>query len=105
MTVACPAPEWPTELLEEGPTQDRSILLRGEAAIGGAAFRVTAIRVNPIRFGPDYRMDCDAAIYANYDLPALLDRLSELVDVAELPTLQLRTGNYLMWMLPLGAEV
>jgi hypothetical protein len=30
----------------------------------------------------------------------LLDRLSELVDVAEAPVLQLQTGSYLVWMLP-----
>ena len=44
MTVACPSPEWPSGLLEQGPPQDPSILLRGEATIGSARFVVTAVQ-------------------------------------------------------------
>ena len=104
MSVSCPAPNWPSELVEDGPEDDRSILLRGEAVIGGVRFRVTAVRVDPIRFGPDYRMDRGAGTYSGYDLSALLDQLSELTEISEAPTLQLATGNYLLWVLP-GAAV
>lgn len=100
MTVACPAPEWPAALLEEGPPEDPSILLRGETTIGGVRFTLTAVRVDPIRFGPDFRRDRTTGVYAPYGLSELLDRLSDLVDVAEASALRLGTGSYLMWMLP-----
>jgi hypothetical protein len=100
MTVACPSPEWPSGLLEQGPPQDPSILLRGEATIGSARFVVTAVRVNPIRYGPDFRPDQSTSIYANCNLSALLDSLSDLIEVSEASTLRLETGNYVIWMLP-----
>lgn len=104
MTVACPAPQWPEGLLEEGPPEDPTILLRGEARIGGARFTVTAVRVDPIRFGPDFRFDRTISVYAAYGLSELLDSLSELIDVAEASALRLSTGSYRLWMLPHGDE-
>jgi hypothetical protein len=104
MTVTCPAPQWPAGLLEEGPPGDPTILLRGEATIGGARFTVTAVRVDPIRFGPDFRSDQPMSVYAAYGLSELLDNLSELIDVAEASTVRLSTGSYRLWMLPHGDE-
>ena len=100
MTVVCPAPEWPGSLVEDGPPEDRSILLRGEATIGGVRFSLTAMRMDPIRFGPDLRPEHGSSVYAAYSLSDMLDKLSDVMDVAEAATLQLSTGSYLLWMLP-----
>ena len=104
MTSACPAPEWPGALLEEGPPEDRSILLRGETTIGGVRFSLTAVRMDPIRFGPDFLPQQNSEVYAAYDLSQLVDKLSELFDVAEASTLRLSSGSYLLWMLPRSGE-
>lgn len=100
MTVSCPAVQWPTGLLEVGPPEDRSILLLGEVAIASARFRLTAIRVDPISFGPDFRSDQNLGIYDDIGLSPLLDVISELVDISDQSVLQLKTGWYVMWMLP-----
>lgn len=102
--VPCTAPQWPAGLLERGPPEDPSILLRGEAAIAGTRFVLTAVRVNPIWFGPDYRDDLDADVYAPYELPTLLDMVAELMSVSEASTVQLETGSYVLWMMPRGGE-
>jgi hypothetical protein len=102
MTVRCPPLEWPAGLLEAGPPEDRSIVLRGEAMIAEARFTVMAVRVDPIRLGPDFRPGVPSAAYAEYALSGLLDQLSELVEISEAPTLRLSTGAYVMWMLPGG---
>jgi hypothetical protein len=91
-------------LREAGPPDDRSILLQGQVAIGQTHFLVTAVRVDPIRFGPDFRTDRNVAIYANYELSGLLDMVSELAGASEPSTLQLETGRYVMWMLPEPSE-
>ena len=100
MTVPLPAPEWPAVLRQEGPPEDRSILLRGEVSLGSTRFTLTAIRVDPIRFGPDFRPDQSLSVYADYQLPALLDIVAELMGTEEPSTLQLTGGLYLLWMLP-----
>jgi hypothetical protein len=100
MTVPCPVPEWPESLEETGPAEDRSILLQGRVSIGRTQFSVTAVRVDPIRFGPDFRADRSLSIYAGYELSELLDVVAELVGEAELSALQLATGRYVLWMLP-----
>jgi len=98
MTIAFPQPQWPAGLFEEGPSQDPSILLRGEAEIGGARFVVTAVRVNPIRFGPDFRPNQSRSVYAEYNLQGLLDPLWDLVEVSEASMLRLANGSYVLWM-------
>lgn len=103
MTVPCPVPEWPGSLEEAGPPEDRSILLQGRASIGRTGFSVTAVRVDPIRFGPDFRADRNLSIYAGYELSDLLGVVVELVGETELSTIQLETGRYVLWMLP-GTE-
>jgi hypothetical protein len=103
MTVPCPMPEWPSGLLEVGPPEIVPFCLRGEVAIGPATFRLTAVRIDPIRFGPDFRSDQDLHIYSEYDLLQMLDVISAIVDVSEQSVLQLRTGRYILWMLPSSA--
>lgn len=71
-----------------------------EVAIGPATFRLTAIRVDLIRFGPDFRSDQDLHIYSEYDLSRTLDVISALVDVSERNFLQLKTGQNILWMVP-----
>jgi hypothetical protein len=61
---------------------------------------LSAVRVDPIRLGPDFRPDHDLRVYSDYGLSSLLDMISELVDFAEPATLQLETGRYVLWMLP-----
>jgi hypothetical protein len=102
MTVSFPLPEWPRDLLREGPPEDRSILLRGEAMIGGARFVVTAVRVNPIRRGPDFRQDLHVGVYREYNLSTLIDVMSELADFDDPSTVRLESGSYLLWMVPAG---
>jgi hypothetical protein len=103
MTVPCPVPEWPESLEEAGPAEDRSILLRGAVSIGRIRFSVTAVRVDPIRFGPDFRGDRNLSIYAGFDLSELLGVVAELIGEAVPSTVQLETGRYVLWMLP-GTE-
>jgi hypothetical protein len=105
MTIPLPTPEWPASLLEEGPPEDPTILLRGQLTIGPARFMLMAVRVDPVRFGPDFRADQDLAIYADYQLPAMLDIVSELVSVSEPSTLRLGRDQYVMWMLPASDDV
>jgi hypothetical protein len=103
MTVPCPVPEWPGSLEEAGPPEDRSILLQGQVSIGRTKFSVTAVRVDPIRFGPDFRADRSLSIYDGYELSRLLHTVAELVGEAEPSAVQLETGRYVLWMLP-GTE-
>jgi hypothetical protein len=103
MTVPCPVPEWPGSLEEAGPAEDRSILLQGRISIGRTKFSVTAVRVDPIRFGPDFRADRNLSVYDGYDLSDLLGAVAELVGAWEPSTIQLETGRYVLWILP-GTE-
>jgi hypothetical protein len=103
MTVPCPVPEWPESLEEAGPAEDRSILLQGRISIGRSKFSVTAVRVDPIRFGPDFRADRNLSIYADYELSDLLGVVAELVGEGEPSTVPLGTGLYVLWVLP-GTE-
>ena len=100
MTIPCQTPQWPTGLLEVGPPEDGSILLQGEVTIGSAQFSLTAMRVDPISLAPDFRSDRSLTIYANYGLSQLLDVISDLVEISDQSIIQLKTGRYIMWMLP-----
>jgi hypothetical protein len=97
--------EWPGALEEAGPSEDRSILLEGRVSIGRTKFSVTAVRVDPIRFGPDFRADRNLSIYAGYELSGLLGAILELRGESEPSTLQLDTGRYVLWMLPGAGDV
>ena len=50
MGIRPPELRWPSELAEEGPPEDPTILLRGAAEIGAAPHRVVAVRLNPARW-------------------------------------------------------
>jgi hypothetical protein len=100
MTVPLPTHEWPSELLEIGPEQDRSIMLRAPVVIGSARFMLTAVRVDPIRLGPDYRSDIPHHVYDDYELGPMLELVLELLDLTEPSILQLETGRYVIWMIP-----
>ena len=100
MTVPLPIHEWPSELLEIGPEQDRSIILRAPVLIGSAKFMLTAMRVDPIALGPDYRAEIPHSVYDDYELTPMLEAVLELLDLSEPSILQLETGRYVMWMLP-----
>lgn len=102
MTVPLPMHEWPSELLEIGPEQDRSIILRAPVVIGSAKFMLTAVRVDPIGLGPDYRAEIPHAVYDDYELTSLLEVVLELLDLSEPSILQLGSGRYVMWMTPSG---
>lgn len=100
MTVALPIHEWPSELLQIGPEQDRSIMLRAPVVIGSARFMLTAVRVVPIRLGPDYRSDIPHHVYDDHELTPMLELILELLDLSEPSILQLETGRFVMWMTP-----
>lgn len=102
MTIPCPTPQWPLGLLEVGPEQDRSILLRSDADIAGAAYAVMAIRINPIRMAVDVRADLPASIYSSYQLQRLLDDLSEHTEISEQSLVRLTSGAYVILMVPAG---
>ncbi|HVC16227.1 MAG TPA: hypothetical protein VNE18_02895 [Rhodanobacter sp.] len=100
MTIPCPAPQWPSGLLEVGPEQDRSILLRSVAEIGDAAYAVIAIRMDRIRMEPDLRGDVPGHVYNNYQLHDMLDALLLYSEVSERSLVHLPTGAYVMLMIP-----
>ena len=102
MTVPLPIHEWPSELLEIGPEQDRSIMLRAPVVIGSAKYMLTAVRIDPVRFGPDYRSEVQQHVYDDYELAQMLELVLELLDLSEPSVLQLETGRYIMWMIPSG---
>ena len=87
MTVECPLPEWPRDLLNAGPPEDRAILLRGEVTIGATRFVVTAVRVDSIELAPDFRPDVPIDVYREYGLSALIDIVSEMTEINDPSTL------------------
>jgi hypothetical protein len=52
--------------------------MRGEVVIGLTIFSLTAIRVDPIRSGPDFRSDKGLHIYSEYELSQTLDARATL---------------------------
>jgi hypothetical protein len=102
MPVRLPEILWPPELLEEGPPEDRSILLGGPAAIGKAPHRVVAVRINPQTLGVDYRTDVDEDVYADCQVEELLEELTFLEDIDQSVLVALASGSYVIWMMPFG---
>jgi hypothetical protein len=102
MTVAVPLPQWPSSLIEAGPDGDRTILLRGLADIGGAAYAVLAIRVDPISLRVD-RLDVVASrVYADLQLDDMLDDISSYTEITDASLVRLDSGTYVMLMIPPG---
>lgn len=104
MTIPCPTPQWPSGLLEVGPEQDRSILLRSMADIAGALYAVVAIRIDPIRMAADLRSDVPAHMYSSYRVQEILDELPLYTEITDRSLVSLSTGSYVMLMIPAGDD-
>jgi hypothetical protein len=100
MVVRLPEPRWPSELLEEGPPEDPSILLSGGAEIGTASHRVVAVRLNPGTLTVDYRAEVGEDIYADYGLEDMLEELTFLDDIDASVLVATECGHYVIWMMP-----
>jgi hypothetical protein len=100
MTIACPTPQWPSGLLEVGPEQDRSVLLRSVATIAGAAYAVIAIRVDPISMSADLRCDLPWHAYNGYRLQEMLDEISVFAEITDRALVHLAGVPYVMLMMP-----
>lgn len=113
MPIPFPRCVWPATLDTRGPKDDPSILLTGSAEIGHAPALIIAVRISRImRRTPDYRADVPADIYQMFNLDAGLETFLENAEdlTAELSdalgdhvpsVMQMDTGSYLMWILPL----
>jgi hypothetical protein len=100
MTIPCPTPQWPSGLLEVGPEQDPSILLRSVADIAGAAYEVLAIRIDPISMSADVRGAIKVSAYGGLDITRLLDELTAFTNISDRSLVRLQTGAYVMMLLP-----
>ena len=100
MPIRLPEPRWPSELLEQGPPEDPSILLGGAAEIGKAPYRVLAVRLNPDTLAVDYRADLNEDIYADYEVESMLDDLTVLDDIDKSVLVPIAGGHYVVWVLP-----
>jgi hypothetical protein len=106
MPIRFPEPHWPVELLEEGPDEDRSILLGGVAEIGNALHRILAIRVSTrhLHLQVDFRNDLKKYIYADHELEVMLDELRFFGSIDRSVVVPLESGSYVIWMVPSGDE-
>jgi hypothetical protein len=98
--IRLPEPRWPSELLEQGPPEDPSILLSGAAEIGKAPYLVLAVRLNPNTLAVDYRADLNEDVYADYEVESILDELTVLDDIDKSVLVPIAGGHYVIWMLP-----
>ena len=103
MNMQLPNISWPTQLREAGPPTDPSILLVGQATIGGTEFVVTAIRINQYQTGPDYSEAVRRRLYER-SIANAADIAEFLMDTADFTLLPLENGSYLLWMVPTEAE-
>jgi len=102
MPISLPQPLWPSELQEEGPPEDPSILLSGAAEIGKSPHRVMAARINPKTLSIDYRAELGEDVYADYQLEDRLDDLTFLDGIDESVLVPMGGGHYIVWMVPFG---
>jgi hypothetical protein len=102
MPVRLPEPKWPSELQEQGPLEDPSILLAGAATIGKAPHRVVAVRMNPRTLAIDYRPDLEEDIYADCQVDAMLEELTFLEDIDQSVLVPMAGSSYVIWMMPSG---
>lgn len=100
MPVKRPVPGWPEERLEAGPTEDPLILLSGQAHVGGAPYRVVAVRMNPVTLAVDYRYDVGEEVHADYQLENTLEELTFLDDIEKTVLVPPGQGQYGVWTLP-----
>lgn len=113
MPVAVPGWNCPVLLGEEGPPEDPTLLLAATAHIGNAAVTIIAVRVDPgRRAAPDYRPDLPRGCYQGKGYDEILDAVLEELDYAserlggllgahQPNILDLPTGPYRIWILPL----
>lgn len=100
MTIPCPSPQWPSGLLEAGPEQDPTILLRGMAEISDAAYELLAIRIDPTSMKADLRGNVQVHAYSKLHLTGLLDDLSAFTDISDRSLVHLSSGAYVMLVFP-----
>jgi hypothetical protein len=112
MPVQSPSCQWPETLHEQGPPEDPSILLGGQARIGEVEVRIVAIRVDPERVGtPGYRAGVAAAAYQADELEVVLEAvlddneyigsdLERWLGERRQSIVELPTGSYLILMVP-----
>lgn len=103
MTIPTPAIIWPAAFTEEGPPEDASILLTGEARVAGIAFNVMALRMRPGLRTPDYREDVAQSTYESA-MDNMVDDIEDLVDSLEPELIVLNAAQYLLWMVPAAHE-
>lgn len=103
MSVHFPPPNWPSDLNEQGPAEDPSILLGGDAVIGTAHHRVIAVRMNPRTLSVDYRADVAEEIYDDYQLEDMLDAVTFLDDIDNSVLVALGGKHYVIGMMPSSA--
>lgn len=116
MSVPCPSCQWPAVLEERGPPEDPSILLTGKARIGDATVQVIAIRVDPtLRWTLDYKHDVAEGSYQAKGLSATLEtfleeskstasEFGELLGESRPSIVELATGPYRIWVMPVSFE-
>ena len=93
MTIPCPTPQWPSCLPEVGPQQDPSIFLRSVADVGGAAYELIAIRIDPITMAADLRDEVPMRLYRKLRIAGILDELSVFTDISDRPLVPLSDGG------------
>jgi hypothetical protein len=100
MPVPLPELLWPSELVEQGPPEDPSILLSAAAEVGGVRHRILAVRVNPHALSIDYRAGVDDDSYAASQLDERFEGLTFLEDISTSNLVQMAGASYLIWMMP-----
>jgi hypothetical protein len=90
---------WPTELEEQGPNEDRGIMLVGYAEVAGKAFKVAALRVYKNSRNPDFLDEVPVSAY-EASLEGMLDDVEDLVGSIEPELVVINGAHYLLWMVP-----
>ncbi len=114
MPVECPCCQWPSMLEERGPREDPSILLTGTARIGDTDVQIIAIRINPkLRRSVDRRAESAEASDQDTGFDDVLDtileefdyvaeQLGELFGEDQFRIVELATGPYQFWVVPVS---
>ncbi len=103
MPVSAPPIQWPSQLNEQGPAQDPSVMLTGRAEIAGVAFKVTALRMRDGMRIPDYRDDISEAAYEDA-IDCAFEDVEDLVGSLDPRLISLNGAQYLLWLVPLARD-
>jgi len=103
MNVLAPKMEWPGEFKAEGPDQDPTVVLIGEAKVAGVAFRIMALRMLEGLRTPDYREGVPRCLYQDA-LERMVDDIEDLVDSIAPCLIRINEAQYLLWMVPGARE-